>query len=595
MPGLARRTANEKSTDNFNFSLVLLLVLAATLASLALWTLLVASHRWLRRLSSLHDSRQNYWVLPSARYAAFKQHLLYAPILRKRHNRELQLSAAVNIGTLPTRFQLLLILAYAVLSITLCFVQIDYSSKSTLTWDTIRKRSGILALVNMLPLFIMAGRNNPLIHLVGLSFAGFNLLHRWLGRLVVLQMLIHFFSWLYPTVSAQGWTYTGKHIFGSQMLVFGLIVSRDFPSMLLAIARLTIQTVCSAVAILVQSLSPLRHAFYETFKKIHLLLVFAVVAVLWMHVGLADREQQKYLIVAICIWSLERTTRIGRITWRNIGRGGSSATVQALPGNAARVTVQLVRPWTFKPGQHAYLYIPGLAYGGHPFSVAWSDSGENLSDKESLAPSYQDVETSQHTTMSFIVRGRTGFTAKLNDRALASTDGIFTTRCLVEGPYGGGLTKLDSYGTVMLVAGGVGITQQLPHVRHLVASHAAGTVAAQRVILVWIVQSPEHLEWIRPWMTEILGIPGRRDVLRVMLFVTRPRSTKEIRSPSATVQMFPGRPDMAALLDMEAIHAVGAVGVSVCGSGSLSDDVRAAVRARQQTSAMDFVEESYSW
>jgi hypothetical protein len=132
-------------------------------------------------------------------------------------------------------------------------------------------------------------------------------------------------------------------------------------------------------------------------------------------------------------------------------------------------------------------------------------------------------------------------------------------------------------------------------VRDLVAGYANGTVAARKIVLVWIIQSPEHLEWIRPWMTSILAMDKRRDVLRIMLFVSRPRSTKEIHSPSATVQMFPGRPNIVTLLDLEIENQVGAMGVSVCGGGALSDDVRKAVRNRQHASNIDFVEEAFSW
>lgn len=105
----------------------------------------------------------------------------------------------------------------------------------------------------------------------------------------------------------------------------------------------------------------------------------------------------------------------------------------------------------------------------------------------------------------------------------------------------------------------------------------------------------EHLEWIRPWMTEILAMDKRRDVLRILLFVTRPRSTKEIHSPSATVQMFPGRPNVETLIGLEAENQVGAMAVTVCGTGSLSDDVRRAVRRRQTSSNIDLIEESFSW
>jgi predicted ferric reductase len=196
--------------------------------------------------------------------------------------------------------------------------------------------------------------------------------------------------------------------------------------------------------------------------------------------------------------------------------------------------------------------------------------------------------------MSFVIRARTGMTSTLYQRAAANPDGRLITRCLVEGPYGGE-HSLDSYGTVMMFAGGVGITHAVPHVRHLVAGFANGTVAARKVVLVWIIQSPEHLEWIRPWMTQILGMDRRREILRIMLFVSRPRSTKEIHSPSSTVQMFPGRPNIETLMSMEMEQQVGMMGVSVCGPGALSDEVRLAVRHKQYEGAIDFIEEAFSW
>ena len=96
-------------------------------------------------------------------------------------------------------------------------------------------------------------------------------------------------------------------------------------------------------------------------------------------------------------------------------------------------------------------------------------------------------------------------------------------------------------------------------------------------------------------MTTILAMERRREVLRILLFVTRPRSTREIHSPSATVQMFPGRPNIKTLIDMESENQIGAMAVTVCGTGSLSDNVRRAVRQRQMTSNVDLVEESFTW
>jgi predicted ferric reductase len=342
-------------------------------------------------------------------------------------------------------------------------------------------------------------------------------------------------------------------------------------------------------------MSVLRHAFYETFKYTHIALIILSLVAIWCHLHLSRLPQVTILFGVVAIWGTERSLRIAKLFYRNIGNGGSKALVECLPGNAMRVTVDLARPWTFKPGQHAYLYMPVIGlWTSHPFSVAWSEETENLSEKRGLASNEQEILALRKTKISFIIRARTGFTNTLFKKAGAAPDGRMYTTCFAEGPYGG-LNVMHSYGTVMLFAGGVGISHQVPYVRDLVAGFANGTVATRKVILVWVIQNPEHLEWIRPWMTEILTMEKRRDILRIMLFVSRPRSTKEIHSPSATVQMFPGRPNVETLLDMEIENQIGAMGVSVCASGSLSDDVRKAVRNRQHASNIDFFEEAFSW
>jgi len=343
----------------------------------------------------------------------------------------------------------------------------------------------------------------------------------------------------------------------------------------------------------IQASSIFRHAFYESFKYVHIALAALTLAMVYLH--LAARAQQALIYGCIAIWSLERLARVARVLYRNAGKGGSTALVEALPGNACRITIDMARPWAFKPGQHAYLYMPSVGLlTSHPFSVAWSEEAEAPSSDKELPVARQDILAMQKTSMSFVVRARTGFTNNLFKKAEDSHEGKFYTKCFAEGPYGG-MHQMHSYGTVMLFAGGVGITHQVPHVRDLVSRYANGTIAARKIVLIWVIQSPEHLEWIRPWMTAILGMDKRRECLRILLFVSRPRSTKEIHSPSATVQMFPGRPNIATLMDAEIENQVGAMGVSVCGGGAFSDDVRRVVRDRQHISNIDFVEEAFSW
>lgn len=160
-----------------------------------------------------------------------------------------------------------------------------------------------------------------------------------------------------------------------------------------------------------------------------------VIITIWYHLQLANLPQISLLIGVIVLWVLERLTRILKVVYRN--NAGSKALVEALPGNACRVTVDMARPWTFKSGQHAYLYMPAVGlWTSHPFSVAWSEEAEYL-DNEKLAMNRQDILAMQRTKMSFIIRARTGFTNKLFKKAEASPDGKFVTNCFAEGPYGG--------------------------------------------------------------------------------------------------------------------------------------------------------------
>ncbi|RDW83162.1 ferric-chelate reductase-like protein [Coleophoma crateriformis] len=572
----AKARQGQAQVFNQDFYNYIFIVLASLSVALIFWRVYLEAIKHMRTLACLNNDTQAYFARPTKGWSSFKKHILYAPIFGKRHNREIQLSAAMNVGTLPTRFQFVFLLGYFATNVAFCVVSIHWDQAYATVCQELRNRTGILAVVNMVPLFIMAARSNPLINWLNLSFDSFNLLHRWTGRIVALEAIAHTFAWAASTASAAGWPAVWAAIMKSQMLLMGFLGT------------------CAFVAINIQANSILRHAFYETFKYLHILLVIATIIFIYYHLHLSHLPQVTLLFGVIGIWVAERLTRVVKIVYRNVGNGGSRTLVEALPGNACRVTIDLARPWTFKPGQHAYLYMPSVGlWTSHPFSVAWSEEAEDL-DSEKLAMNKQDILAMQKTNISFVIRGRTGFTGQLFKKAEAAPDGKFYTKCFAEGPYGG-MHSMESYGTVMLIAGGVGITHQVPHVRHLVAGYANGTVAARKIVLVWIIQSPEHLEWIRPWMTAILAMDKRRDCLRIMLFVSRPRSTKEIHSPSATVQMFPGRPNIQTLIDIELENPVGAMGVTVCGAGALSDDVRLAVRNCQQRGNIDFIEEAFSW
>ncbi|KAK4697327.1 hypothetical protein P7C71_g726, partial [Lecanoromycetidae sp. Uapishka_2] len=518
------------ASNNLLFSYCILIVLGTVVVSIAIYGNIVHSVQYLRTLTCLNNDRQKYFKLPNTMYGCFKQHLLYAPLFTRRHSKQMRIGP-IEMGILPGRFQAFLLAGIFTMEAVLWAYGIEWHGPIMTLLQHLGNRAGTLAVVNMIPLVVLAGRNNPLIGLLNISYDNFNLMHRWFGRIVVALAVSH------------GVAEIMSIVVGQQM--------------------------------------------HEKAKTPGIVIFSATL-----------KEKEAHFI----IFGVVRFIRLASLLYRNVGRNGTQAHVEALPGDALRVTFLLARPWKFFPGQHIFLTMPSVGlWTSHPFSVAWSEAipqSYRHPDPEKgytdSIPQTTDILALPQTSISLVIRRRGGFTERLYRRALSSNNGRVTLSALIEGPYGG-TQNLQSYGTVMLFAGGVGIMHQIPFVRDLIASYASGTSAVRRIVLIWVIQSPEHLEWIRPWMTMILAMPKRRDVLRIQLFVTRPRSSKEIHSPSSTVQMFPGKPNVDALVEMESRDQVGAMAVSVCGPGGLGDDVRCAARRRQTTRNIDFFEEGFGW
>lgn len=559
------------------------------------------SHSHLRHLTSMSAGmkQQTYWsVERSSLYASIKKHFLYAPLGRKRHNREVQLSSAVNVGTIPSRFQAILIVLYLASQIAYCSY-LDYSvnEKAALVAE-LRGRSGSLAVLNMVPLFVLAGRNNPLIALLHISFDTYNLLHRWLGRIVVLESIVHTAAWAVNATDEQDFPRMLERLFSVPFFTWGFVGA------------------ISMAFLILHSPSPIRHAFYETFLHLHQLAAFLAFLGVYVHLQIDKLPQTTWATAIAVIWFLERSIRFMRLLYLNVSlkHGSTKVVVEALPGEACRVTFQLPKRIHVNPGSHVYAYLPSVAlWMSHPFSVAWVEPSSCVTRSPSanshteLTPSMLEKQsafevdeylppTQEPTKITLIMSARQGMTRKLYNRALAAPSSTLTTNGFIEGPYASHPTNNASYGTAVLFSAGAGITHHLLTVRHLLHLINSGEASTQQIYLVWSVRSTEHLCWVQHFMDQILRIPNRREHFIVKLFISKPKSSREIVSPSSTVQMFPGRCRPDVVLDEVLPGRVGATLVSVCGPGAFADEVRMAARKNIGKGAvLDFVEEAFTW
>jgi hypothetical protein len=229
-------------SDNLWIPLTGLAAMAAAVALFFLWETSIRVSAHLRRLTSLGNDNQRYFARGDSRMAWLKEHIVYAPLFRTRHNREFQLSRAIGMGTLPTRFQTICLVALVALNVTLCVADIPFGQSESTVANAIKDRTGTMATVNLIPLVILAGRNNPLIPLLRLSFDAWNFFHRWLARIVVLEAIAHTLAWIIPKVQLRkfmsptyycgnanlpiegGWPTVLKEFRESYTIITGLVV-----------------------------------------------------------------------------------------------------------------------------------------------------------------------------------------------------------------------------------------------------------------------------------------------------------------------------------------------------------------------------------
>lgn len=138
--------------------------------------------------------------------ASLKKHVLYAPLWGNRHSREFRF-LRLHMGSLPLRLEVICLLIYLGLNIIFIIVTVDWwISDYSQKMFQLKYSAGHLAVMNTPGLVLSAGRNNPLIRLLGISFDGFNYMHRWVGRVIAANAVIHMSAVLANQAYMREWT-----------------------------------------------------------------------------------------------------------------------------------------------------------------------------------------------------------------------------------------------------------------------------------------------------------------------------------------------------------------------------------------------------
>lgn len=579
-------TGVNQSANYLFVNVLIATVLVPVVVALA-YRIIVCVRNERRRASVITSCRgEHFWR--RNRYSLLgkiKKSFLYAPLFGDRHSQELQLKLAIQAGGVPTRPQLTVLMIYITSNIAYCLAIPDETPAQR--FAELRGRCGALAALNLVFTTLFALRNNPFIWLLGVSYDTFNLFHRWTARLVMFESILHVAAFMYNTYQVK---YAGKGGWTSVAWVLGHSSSY----------RWGLTGFTAFIFLSLQSLRQLRRAFYDTFLTLHRLGIIIAISGVYFHLAKHALPQLPWVYLSITLLALEFVVRACRIIYYNISwtRGTwTRITAEALPEEATRITISTPRSWICRPGSHTYIYLPGVApWSSHPFSIAWCTLEDGTAmDSGKLPANLNDSVTKQcPSTVSCIVRSRTGMTRSLYTRASRADTGSFELWGLIEGPYSG-YHSLTSYGTVVLFAAGVGITHQLSFVQHLLAGVNDNTSATRKILLVWCIPSIECVEWIRPWLDKLSTTQGFSEIVCLRFYISRTVPQEPAALPlHLQAEVLSQRCNPQEIVDEQMLAQVGALTVTVCGPGGFNDSVRAAVRRRVGLRSIDFFEEAFS-
>ncbi|KAG5662823.1 hypothetical protein KAF25_005241 [Fusarium avenaceum] len=516
-----------------------------------------------------------------------KSLLVYPAAFGKRHREP------VLVGNVPNRGQALYIFVISLLNILLWLgpytihqPQASFTSLKMQTISIVGNRAGVMAMGNVVVLFLFAARNSFLLHVTDWSYSTYLLLHRWLGYWAIFHTVVHS-AMLLANYALQG-TYQDELV--RKYWIWGIVGT------------------VAACAILPFSLLIVRQKMYEFFLASHIVLSLLFIVGYYYHIWYVYEYNWGYeiwIFVAGGIWGLDRVLRLARMAWQ----GSQKATISAIPdvdGEYIRIEID------GKPleGGVAYLAFPTLSWRfweTHPFSVAYSGSlvsqrspqpsspahleenGVNLSpisendvEKATTAGQMTLASATERKSTVFLARTRTGITKKLASRVYGQQRSqTFQLRVLVEGPYhhsGHISPQLAQCKDMLCIAGGVGITACLPYIQHgapgstklFWSSRKMGLIAALRPVLAALPRS-----------VQVETVVGERMDLRGILF----------REMVGTVNK-----------DLDRVDGDGdgdALAVVLCGPQSMADDVRREiveiVRSNPLSRAVVFLDEAFSW
>lgn len=131
-------------------------------------------------------------------------------------------------------------------------------------------------------------------------------------------------------------------------------------------------------------------------------------------------------------------------------------------------------------------------------------------------------------------------------------NGPFKATVILEGPYGGlGNTLLPSFSSVLLVAGGSGITHSLSLAHDLIMKAPTGVVRARAIDLVWLVKTEEAAQ---PLIPTLLDLTNDAKAFETLCLAGNKRSGSVLRPTALRIKIYVTRCPVSSPLTLLSQH-----------------------------------------
>ncbi|CAI4065358.1 hypothetical protein SUVZ_08G4000 [Saccharomyces uvarum] len=481
------------------------------------------------------------------------------------HNHAMFVGRWFFVGLVPTRLETSVLLGYVLLH-GLFLSTYNFDSNQLLSDHKsqmlifISDRAGILAFAHFPLIVLFGGRNSIMTWLTHIRYTSFITYHKWLGRFMLIDCMIHATGYTYHAYIENYWKYvkysdlwtSGRHA----MIIVAVLVFFSFFFF--------------------------RRHYYELFVIVHIILAIKFFQESLKHCHKLGWSE--WLMVCAVFWIGDRILRLIKVALF----GMPLAKLKMYGESMIEVRIaKSSKSWKAEAGQYVYLQFlkPKLFWQSHPFTVM-----------DSLV---EDGE------LVIVITIKNGLTKKLQDYILQNEE-YAEMRVLVEGPYGQS-TRTHLFESLLFFAGGAGVPGPLSMA--IKAGRERNNDNDQTIKFVWSVRNAELLEVYKKEImvlkqmevdVEIYYTGEEKDELRVDDGTSANKNVEgRLLTGSESVGLVTnfGRPKIDEVIE-EGMNGVKSLLVVCCGSEGFVDKTREITAKKVVDNAekwIEYVEEFQNW